>query len=784
MPSLSSRDLTLRTVVLLLVGLFAGSLSAHAQTGSVTGTVTSADAANALSSVNVRLVGTALGAATDTQGRFTISNVPAGTYTVRASLIGYQTAEREVRVTRGESVQLELRLPQRSVALSEITVEANRGFVASGNATGTKTATPIEEVPQATSILTRNRLNVQGLDGVSDAFRYTPGVKGEAFGNDTRVNFLRFRGFNDNGNAVFRDGLQLRSSGFGQFQPELYGVQRVTVLRGPSSGLFGLGNPGGLVNLVTKRPPATLSGEVEAELGSFNHQEGRIDVGGPVAGGEWLRFRLTAVGRSSDTQVDFVDDDRLYVAPAFTVKPTSATTVTVLSHYQRGDTGSTNQFLPAAGTVRDNPNGDIDRDTFTGNPNFDDYDRTVYSVGYVADHRFTKWLQVSQNLRYNTLDVDSEQVFGGGLQEDQRTLNRFAFTADAETDAFTVDTNVQADVSTGPLAHTVLAGIDYQSYDFVETQGFGAAPAIDIFDPSFSESTPSAPTFLDTETRQDQIGVYVQNQMRLLEAWVLTLNGRHDWVDSETENRTADVTTSQDDSEFTGRAGLVYLSPIGLSPYVSYSTSFQPTVGTNAEGEASDPTTGEQVEVGVRYSVPTFNARVTATGFHIVRDNVQTADPDNPQNQIQTGEVRSQGFELEANAAPSVGLNVNLAYTFQDVEITESNDGNEGNRLSQVPEHEVSAWADYTLQSGTLDGLGLGGGVRYKGDTFASNANTLEVDGATLVDAALFYDWRSFGLEARAENLFDNTYVATCSSAAACFFGSERQATVTLTYRW
>ncbi|WP_233993504.1 TonB-dependent siderophore receptor [Salinibacter altiplanensis] len=767
----------------LLVGLLAASTPLHAQTGTVTGTVIDATSDAALSGANVGLEGTSLGATTE-DGRFTIPDVPTGTYTVRASIVGYQTARREVNVASGETVRIKLRLSQQTIALDEITVEANRQFVAQGSATGAKTITPVEEIPQATSVITRNRLDIQGLDALSDAFRYTPGVKGEAFGNDTRVDFLRFRGFSDNGNAVFRDGLQLRSSGFGQFRPELYGVQRVTVLRGPSSALFGLGNPGGLVNLVTKRPPVTLSGEVEAALGNFNHQEGRLDVGGPIAGSQRARFRLTALGRSSDTQVEFVDNDRLYVAPALTVKPTSATTITVLSHYQRDNTGSTNQFLPAAGTVRDNPNGDIDRDTFTGNPDFDDYDRTVYSVGYVADHRLTDWIKVSQNLRYNTLDIDSKQVFGGGLQEDQRTLNRFAFTADAETEAFTVDTNVQADVSTGPVAHTLLAGLDFQSYDFEEIQGFGAAPPIDIFDPTFSETTPSAPTSLDNETRQDQVGVYLQNQVRLRDAWVLTLNGRHDWVDSETEDRTSGTTTDQDDSEFTGRAGLVYLSPIGLSPYVSYSTSFQPTVGTNAEGQAFDPTTGEQYELGIRYTVPSLSARVTATGFRIVRENVQTTDPENPQNQVQTGEVRSQGIELGASAAPSTGLNVNLTYTFQDVEITEDNDGNEGNRLSQAPEHEVSAWTDYTVRAGVLDGLGLGGGIRYKDETFASNANTLEVDGATLVDAALFYDWRSFGLEARAENLFDNTYVATCSSAAACFFGSERSGTIALTYQW
>jgi len=769
---------------LLVAALTIAVAPTSAQTGTITGTVVDAESGNALAGVNVGLEETSIGMATGNDGQFVLDDVPVGAYTLRASFVGYAAAERTVRVRGGETTRLRIQLSEEVAQLSEITIEANRSFLATGSVTATKTATPLEEVPQAASIIPRGQLDVQGLDGVSDVFRYTPGVKGEAFGNDTRVDFLRFRGFNENGNGVFRDGLQMRSSSFGQFKPELYGVQRVTVLRGPSSALFGLGNPGGLVNLVTKRPPATLSGEIEAELGNYNKQEGKIDVGGPIAGSERVQFRITALGRSSDTQVDFVDNDRLYIAPALTLKPTSETNITILSHYQSDDTGSTNQFLPAAGTINDNPNGDIDPETFTGNPNFDDFDRDVYSIGYVADHRFADWLKVNQNLRYTTLDVESEQVFGGGLQDDMRTLNRFAFTADADTDGFNVDTNVQLDVSTGPVAHTILAGIDYQTYDFVETQGFGAAEPIDIFDPTFSEPAPSAPTSLDTETEQEQVGVYLQDQVRLRDTWVLTVNGRHDWVDSDTEDRMTDETTSQDDGEFSGRVGLVYLSPIGLSPYASYSTSFQPTVGTNVEGDAFDPTTADEYELGVRYDLPSRSARLTATGFHIVRENVLVPDPEDPQNQVQTGEVRSRGVEVEASADLNAGLSANLAYTFQDVEITESTDENEGNRLSQVPEHEFSAWADYTLQSGLLRGLGVGGGIRYKGETFATNANTLEVDGTTLVDAALFYDWRSFGLEARAENLLDNTHVATCSSEAACFFGSEREATISLTYQW
>lgn len=658
------------------------------------------------------------------------------------------------------------------------------GYVANRTTTGAKTDTPLIEIPQSISVITRDRMEAQDVSTLNDALRYTPGVQPESFGNDSRVDFLRFRGFNDSGNSVFQDGLQLRSSAFGQFRPELYGAQRVEVLRGPASVLYGKGDPGGLVNIITKRPTLEPFGELEFEVGNFDHLEGKFDVGGPFAGTQSLFYRLTGLARNSDTQVDFVEDDRVFIAPALTWQPREDTTFTIVSHYQDDETGSTNQFLPAEGTVRPNPNGSISTDTFTGEPGFDGFDREVYSIGYLFEHRASDTWTFRQNARYNHLDVDAEQVFGGGLQADLRTLNRFAFTALAETDGFTIDTHAQAKFVTGPLAHTLLFGVDYQHYDFDETQGFAFASPIDIFDPDFGAPIPPLFTFLDTNTDQEQIGLYVQDQLKLYDKWVLTLGGRHDWVDTDTRNRLSGITTEQDDSEFSGRVGLVYLSDIGLAPYASYSESFLPTLGTNALGEPFEPETGDQYEFGIKYQPPGLNGHVTLAGFELTRQNVRTPDPDNPVNQVQTGEIRSRGIELEAVASLDFGLNLIAAYTYQDVEITESNAGDEGNRPTTVPEHIASLWGDYTLQEGTLRGLGFGAGVRYKGSSFGDAANTFKVDDFTLVDAAAFYDWKNLHFAINAENVFDDKHVAACSSAAACFFGPERTVVGSVRYHW
>jgi len=674
--------------------------------------------------------------------------------------------------------------------LAPIAVEARaatgaaESVVADLATTGTKTATAIEDVPQSISVVTRERLDRFGADTISEAFRYVPGVQGEATGNDTRVDFLRFRGFNDDGNAVFRDGLQLRSTGFGQFFPEMYGVQRVEVARGPASSLFGLANPGGVVNLVTKRPPREAFGEVALEYGSFDHGEARVDVGGPLGEGDAFSARLTGLVRNSSTQVDFVDDDRRFVAPAFTWRPGDDTTLTVLLQYQEDDTGSTNQFLPAQGTVQPNPNGEIDTNTFTGEPAFDDFDRETYSLAYLLEHRIDDTWTFRQNARFNRLDVDSEQIFGGGLQADLRTLNRFSFTADAETDGITLDTQAEADLGAGLVRHRLLIGLDYQDHDFEETQGFGVADPIDIFNPVYGAPIPNTPTFLDTRTEQEQLGLYVQDQVTIAEDWVVTLGGRQDEVDTRTTDRLADSVTDSSDSEFSGRAGLVRHTAIGLSPYIGYAESFLPTSGTDVAGNAFEPTTGEQTEIGLRYSPPGRNIRVTLAAFDLVRENVTTTDPANPNFNVQTGEIESRGVEVELAAELDSGVRLVGAYTNQDVEITESNDGDEGNQPAVVPDERASLWADYTLRSGPLEGLGFGLGVRYKGETFGDNANSFEVDGETLWDASVDYRWRDlhFGLDAT--NLFDEEYIESCTSAGACFFGARRDVKATVTYKW
>lgn len=717
----------------------------------------------------------------------------------------YSSAEALQRLLTGTGVTFSFTAPktvtlERSAARKEdgtmelgpITVEGQSesaigpvdGYVARRSLTGTKTNTPLIEIPQSISVITRDQIDALGADTLNEALRYTPGVTGEVFGNDSRVDFLQYRGFDENGTGVYRDGLQLRSTAFAEFRPELYGVQRVEVLRGPASAVYGQATPGGVINVVTKRPPTDFFAEVKAEVGNFDYKAGMFDIGGPIAGSEKVSARLTGLVRDSETQIDFIDDDGQYIAPAVTLRPTKDTTFTVLGHYQRDRTGATNQFLPASGTLDFNPNGVIPTSRFIGEPDFDTFDRDAFAIGYLLEHQFNKTFTVRQNARYDYLDTKFVTAFGGGLQADQRTLNRFAFEAIGKTDLYTIDSQLQASFATGPAAHTLLFGVDYQRFDVDDIQKFGSAPSLDVFDPVYGAPVPPPPTTTDLNIVQDQIGIYLQEQAKLYDKLVLALGGRQDFVMSDRKNKLNDTKTEQDDSEFSYRVGLVYLSDIGLAPYATYARSFLPIVGADVNGNAFEPETGELWEVGLKYQPKGSNASATLALFNLTRQNVLTPDPSNPVNQVQTGEVRSRGVELEAVASFDFGLDVIASYSYQDVEITKSNRGDEGNRPVTVPEHTLGIWGDYTIPDGMFGGLGFGAGVRYKGSTFGDAANTFKVNDYVLVDAAVHYDWRGLTVAINAENIFNNEHVASCNSANACFYGTDRTVIGSVRYRW
>jgi len=428
----------------------------------------------------------------------------------------------------------------------------------------------------------------------------------------------------------------------------------------------------------------------------------------------------------------------------------------------------------------------VSTDRFTGEPDVDRYDRQEYSVGWLAEHHLTASWVLRQNARYYASELDDVTVFVNGLdQDDLRSLQRAVFGSFGDLDGFAIDNQAQWSFSTGALDHTLLFGFDYQDVDVTSLQTFGSAPPLDVFDPVFGADVPEPPVFTDTDTEQEQIGFYIQDQVEF-GRWVMTLNARYDEAETTTENLLADSVTDQEDEEFTGRVGLVYLADNGLAPYVSYSESFLPSLGTNAEGDPLDPEFGEQVELGVKYQPPGMRSFVTLALFDLERTNVVEFDPATflP---IQTGKIRSRGLEIEAVADFDWGLDVIASYSYLDMDIRESViESNIGERPQQVPEHKFSIWGDYRIRKGPLDGLGIGLGVRYNGETFGNVPNTVRVPDHTVVDAAVYYDIGSVELAVNLQNALDNRFVPGCfvRSSVLCTFGQARTVSGSIRYRW
>lgn len=384
--------------------------------------------------------------------------------------------------------------------------------IAADAGSATKTSTRLIEIPQSISVIDARQLQDRGVHGVEEAVWFTAGAQGGGYGPDTRSDWLLVRGFTP---ARYLDGLALpEGSGTGITRIEPYGLERIEVLKGPASVNYGAMPPGGLLNYASKRPAAGTPNEVEVQAGGDDLRQAAFDIGGVLSDEGRLRYRLTALARNSDTPVDYIHDDRYYVAPALTWTPDDANTFTVLARWQKADTKSGAGFLPAAGTLLPNPNGRIPANRFTGEPNANDYVKTMASLGYEYSHDFGGGTGFHQRVRYGTAKVDPSVAVGAfGLLEDQRTLSRYLWHTREEEKTLATDNQLQWRFATGAVAHTLLAGIDYRRgrYDYDSNFVF-AATGLDVFAPVYGTMPGLVPDFdpattFATRQTQGQLGL-------------------------------------------------------------------------------------------------------------------------------------------------------------------------------------------------------------------------------------------------------------------------------------
>ncbi|WP_298967165.1 TonB-dependent siderophore receptor [uncultured Methylobacterium sp.] len=672
------------------------------------------------------------------------------------------------------------------------------GYVAKRTLTSTKTDTPLIETPQSVTVISREQIDTIKPQQVADILNYSAGAFGNTFGPDPRVDFFLIRGFTTNDTGLYRDGLQLFNYGFATYKVDPFALERIDVLRGPAAVLFGQGGPGGIVNLISKKPTTEPFNYVEAGGGSFGQKYLAFDFNGQAdKEGHWF-YRLTGIGRQGGTQVDGLDENRGYIAPTFTYKPDGATTFTFLSSVQYDDTGRLNAFLPYYGTVRPTVLGlRIPRRDNIADPGNNTYRRTQFNVGYEFEHVFDETWTFRQNLRYAYTESLDDAFLGGlfGLSglgyadANQTQISRYRFRATSRAGLFNVDNQAVARFSDGLFGHTVLMGLDYKNFQLNDnnaTGGFGpqtVAP-FNILAPNYnSPSVPVAPYLVNYDVFQ-QLGVYLQDQIKVTPELTLVLSGRGDFTSNEVNNRLASTTTRQTANAFTSRVGLIYNFDFGLAPYVSYASFFNPQVGTNFFSQPFKPTTGDQYEVGVKYEIPGANAVLTLAAFDLALANTLTVDPTNLLNQLQLGETRSRGFEAQLVAAVTPDLNVIGSFTTYNLEVVRGDIGTIGRTPTNVPETLASVYADYTIPTGDWAGFGFGGGARYVGRSFADVSNTLTVPERVLFDAVVHYSRNNWRAAINVANLLDKRFVSACQSVTACFYGEERRVTASLSYKW
>ncbi len=670
------------------------------------------------------------------------------------------------------------------------------GYTATRTAAGTKTDTALVEAPRSISVATRQQMDDRSVHSLDDAVRYMPGITASSYGSDTRADWLRVRGFEP---TQFLDGLPLPKGVYANPKQETWNLDRLALLRGPASSVYGQTPPGGLLDMVSRRPSAEASSEIQLQYGSDNHRQINFASTGKIDEAGQFLYGLSGVVRDSGTQVDHVDNKRYNIAPSLTWNIDDDTKLTLLSQFTRDDTGITSQFLPIQGTKIKSPLGDISHHKNLGDPDWEYYDRTYYALGYAFEHRLNDVWQFKQNLRYTKSDLSFQSLTPGSYPfttvDAEGNVGRTSTSVDEDISQFAVDNNFQADFATGDIRHTLLLGLDHQRSNTNYTSIFGDGLQTNVINPIYGQPIvrPARSTaFYDYNQKTYQTGLYVQDQMAL-DQWRLTLGGREDWVHTSTQFiNQSDATNTQRDKKFSGNAALSYVFDNGFVPYLSYAESFQPTTGADATSTGSlKPTEGKQWELGIKYQPPGSKTLLTAAVYDLTQKNVAVNTfVNNVSVTSQTGEVKVKGLELEAVSDVTDNLKVIAAYTLAKSEVQKGVD--KGNRLQLMPNQQASLWTDYTWHAGVLDGFGIGAGVRYTGNTYGDKANTWlgKADAYTVFDASVHYDLgrldnslKGASLAVNATNLFDKDYISTCDSFY-CYYGDQRSVVASATYKW
>jgi iron complex outermembrane receptor protein len=639
-----------------------------------------------------------------------------------------------------------------------VTGEQNRYRVPDA-ATGTRTDTLIRDIPQSIQVIPEEVIKDQRVTRLRDALLNVGGVvQNGGFGGG--VDQLATRGFFNGGlfgGGILVDGFNDGRNGI----RETANIERIEVLKGPASVLYGGVEPGGVINLVTKQPLREPFFNAELSASSFSTFRPSLDISGPLNSDKTLLYRLNSVYETSDGFRDFDQDiQRFFISPTLKWEIGKATNVTFQFDYLNDERPFDRGFLAFGDGILDTPLRRI----------FEEPDdvRRVEEIGfsYRLEHNFNDNWKIRNAFRYQSSDTFDYRAEPVRLDETTGILTRNFRSNDDYRENYTLQTDLVGKFATGSINHTLLFGVDLARATSGGTQSRlpgGLTPSIDVFNPVYNVIPRPGLEELTNVVRNNQnistgLGIFVQDQIAFADNLKFVVGGRLDFVDQDSKDLRDGSESNQYDTAITPRLGIVYQPIQPISLYASYSQSFQPNSGTRADGSFLEPERGTQYEVGVKGEFLDGKLAATLAAYRITRSNIATTDIISGTGSIAIGEQRNQGIELNVAGEITPGWNVIASYSYIDALITEDNDGFAGNRPENIPFNTASLWTTYELQRGNLQGLGFGLGLFYVGDRQGDFDNTFVIPGYLRTDAAIYYKRDNWRAGINIQNLFDQLY--------------------------
>ena len=718
---------------------------------------------------------------------------------IRATSDDSSAAGSGLRVGGTSSVLPEISVIDRNRDVNQVT-----GYVPTSSSAGSRTETPINEIPRSISVIGAQQIQDQGSRSLAEAMRYMPGVSSGNFGEDPLGDWIQMRGF---GTRAFQDGIPdiTDTSEKADVRDEPFLYERMEVLRGPSSALSGHNSPGGIIHMVSKRPQVNKFGELNVSYGTYDTKLMSLDSTGPLdKDGQWL-YRFIALGSKGGAQVHHAKSERAVVKPMLTWAPSARTNVTFFGEYQRDYNNTVQGYLPQLGTLRSRAIGKIPQRLFVSEPDFDRARGIRKRAGWEVNQQLSDNWSLRHHLRFAKNERTLNTMYPSyGLKdevwvnedgevdiENGQYLQRTFSHEDGRRNSLTGDLLLQGRFNTGAIKHNALIGFDINNIrGTTKSTEITDATPLNAYDPVYGGYELPDLSELDPQTKKFKAyGITLQDQLKLTNALSVTGALRYDRVEQRltSPGQAEDAVTKQNDHKVSPNVGVVWDIGGGVSPYINYAESFEAQYGTRLTGGGlAKPTVGKQVEGGVKWL--SADKRILLSGglFNITQKNGILDDPDNPGLSIQRGKIKSKGIELES-ALNLKTVNLIAQYTYNRAYNTVVNEGSENTidaQLQTIPKHTAAISATYRFSDFGLPNLRVGAGVIYKGEMGDGSNDGVKVPSVVTGDLMASYEVDNVTFALNANNVSDKKYVAYCSYGGDCGWGSRRRITGTITYRW